>query len=233
MRHKSARNSTATTDGVRGALKDTARGAVGSVAEGVDKVREAARVAREDGVEATVTGPGGRGAERGAQIGAQIGSVLGTVVEEVARRAAAAGGSLGEGYGTVRERVEAADPAGLVRQVGGALESVVGEGRARAGALVQQPSRVPAVRRRRAGVPEALAASAAGAVAGVAVVLLVRRLLSHDVPGAQEPEQLRAVVDPTPAVEPTVAQVRVATAVVAGADTDSTGPAPTTGPAGT
>lgn len=43
--------------------------------------------------------------------------------------------------------------------------------------------------------PWALAAAALGAVAGGAVAVLVRRLAGQDPPGAQEPEELVAVVD--------------------------------------
>ena len=43
--------------------------------------------------------------------------------------------------------------------------------------------------------PWALAAAALGAVAGGALAVLVRRLGGQDAPGAQEPEELEAVVD--------------------------------------
>lgn len=194
--------------GVKGGAKDaaaqvsgTARDAAGNVGDSVEAVRQAARNASGgQGVEARVTGGGGRGAQTGAQVGAQIGAVAGTVVEEVARRAGEAAGSVAEGWSVVRSRVQDADPGALVRQIGETLEGVVEDGRLRATALAQPQSRVPAKRSSASSWPWAVAASVAGAAAGVAVVLVVRRLLSHDVPGAQEPEQLRAVVDPTPSV---------------------------------
>lgn len=43
--------------------------------------------------------------------------------------------------------------------------------------------------------PWALGAAALGALAGGALVVVVRRLAGQDAPGAQEPEELRAVVD--------------------------------------
>lgn len=43
--------------------------------------------------------------------------------------------------------------------------------------------------------PWAVAAAALGAVAGGALAVLVRRLGGQDAPGAQEPEELEAVVD--------------------------------------
>jgi hypothetical protein len=41
----------------------------------------------------------------------------------------------------------------------------------------------------------ALAAAVAGAGAGVAVAMVLRRVFAPDAPGAQEPEELQAVVD--------------------------------------
>ncbi len=46
--------------------------------------------------------------------------------------------------------------------------------------------------------PWAAGAAVAGAAAGAGSVLLLRRLVGQDAPDAQEPEQLRAVVDPAP-----------------------------------
>jgi hypothetical protein len=43
--------------------------------------------------------------------------------------------------------------------------------------------------------PWAVLAAALGALAGVAAVLLVRRVVGEDAPGAQEPEELEAVID--------------------------------------
>lgn len=47
--------------------------------------------------------------------------------------------------------------------------------------------------------PWAAGSAAAGAAVAVAVAVLVRRLGTHDAPGAQEPDEVRAVVDTTPA----------------------------------
>lgn len=43
--------------------------------------------------------------------------------------------------------------------------------------------------------PWAALAAVVGAAAGAAVVVLVRRLAGQDAPGAQEPEELEAVID--------------------------------------
>jgi hypothetical protein len=43
--------------------------------------------------------------------------------------------------------------------------------------------------------PWAVAAAVAGAAAGVAVAMIVRRLAHEDPPGAQDPEDLEAVID--------------------------------------
>ena len=43
--------------------------------------------------------------------------------------------------------------------------------------------------------PWALLAAVLGAAAGAAVVLLARRVVGEDAPGAQEPEELQAVID--------------------------------------
>lgn len=46
--------------------------------------------------------------------------------------------------------------------------------------------------------PVALTAAIAGAAAGAAVALVLRRLRTQDAPGALEPEQVEAVVDRVP-----------------------------------
>lgn len=55
--------------------------------------------------------------------------------------------------------------------------------------------------------PWATGSALAGAAAAVAVTVLVRRLATRDAPGAQEPDQVQAVVDTVPAVVPTAAVV--------------------------
>lgn len=68
------------------------------------------------------------------------------------------------------------------------LDGVVEPARGRTGIAV------PAGRSARRW-PWAVAAAVAGAAAGAGVALLVQRLVGEDAPGAQEPEQLVAVVD--------------------------------------
>ncbi|MBW3551714.1 MAG: hypothetical protein KY442_13295, partial [Proteobacteria bacterium] len=59
-------------------------------------------------------------------------------------------------------------------------------------ALRGRPVRPPVGARR---WPWAVLAAAVGAAAGAGVALLVGRLIGEDAPGAQEPEELQAVVD--------------------------------------
>ncbi len=87
--------------------------------------------------------------------------------------------------------VPAAVPSGegaVVRQWVDALEGVVEDARDRAGGELVSSS---AGRR----WPWSVGAAVAGAAAGAALVLLVRRVVGQDAPDAQEPEQLQAVVD--------------------------------------
>lgn len=75
------------------------------------------------------------------------------------------------------------------------LEGVVDEVRERGGGAVEAlAGRRRPVRR----WPWAVGAAVAGAAAGAAVAVLVRTVLGQDAPGAQEPEQLRAVIDLRP-----------------------------------
>lgn len=89
----------------------------------------------------------------------------------------------------VRDRIAAADTGALVKQWGGVLEGVVEDGRDRAVAVLGRQKPAP---RRWPWVAGALA----GAAAGAGVAFAIRRLVGQDAPGAQEPDQLRAVVDP-------------------------------------
>lgn len=68
------------------------------------------------------------------------------------------------------------------------LDGVVEQARGRTGIAV-------AAGRTSRRWPWAVAAAVAGAAAGAGVALLVQRLVGEDAPGAQEPEQLVAVVD--------------------------------------
>jgi len=136
-----------------------------------------------------VAGPGTR---TGVEVGAAVGAALGTAAEQVGQQAVRAVDTLVGGYGQVRDRVTATtagqDAAALVHQWTGVLEGVVEDGRDRAAALlaVQPPAR---------RWPWAVGAAVLGAAAGAAVALAVRRLVGQDAPDAQDPEQLRAVVD--------------------------------------
>jgi hypothetical protein len=100
--------------------------------------------------------------------------------------------------------VRAAAPAVLTESIVPDLATEVGaalaEARQRGGATwdALRGERVVAVRR----WPWALGAALAGAAAGVLVAVVVRRLTHHDAPGAQEPEQLQAVVDRGPTGTP-------------------------------
>jgi len=140
------------------------------------------------------------GAAQGARVGASVGAALGSAAEEAAQRAAAAASVIAESYGTVRERASDAvreraagvDTAALVRQWGAALEGVVEDGRERVATALPVALGGRVTRRR---WPWAVGAAVAGAVAGTAAALAVRRLIGEDAPGAQEPEHLRAVVD--------------------------------------
>lgn len=80
----------------------------------------------------------------------------------------------------------------LVQTVSGLVEEPGVRGAAALDALRGVPVGPPAGRRR---WPWALGAALAGAGAGAAVAVLVRRLGGTDAPGAQEPHELRAVVD--------------------------------------
>ena len=114
----------------------------------------------------------------------RIGLVIPGAVVVTADRAGAVAGPL-------RDRV--LDSAGELR---GAAAPVVGEALERTGAAwgVLRGDRIGpplAVRR----WPWALGAALAGAAAGAVVAAMVRKVAPADAPGAQEPHELRAVVD--------------------------------------
>ena len=141
--------------------------------------------------ERTGTGPTSEGARLGAQVGTAVGSAVGTAVGEAVHRANEAATVLAGGYGVVRERVAATDAPALVKQVGEVLEGVVEDSRDRAMSVL---GRQPPTRSRWRW---AATAAVAGAAAGAAVAFAVKRLVGQDAPGAQEPDQLQAVVDTT------------------------------------
>lgn len=106
------------------------------------------------------------------------------------------GGTPTPGLAGSDERLRGSSTGGLAGHWSEVLEGVVEDGRERRGAALVPPARG----RRR--WPWSLGAAVAGAAAGAAVVLAVRRVLGQDAPDAQEPEQLRAVVDSGPALAP-------------------------------
>lgn len=78
--------------------------------------------------------------------------------------------------------------------VGAVLETTLVRGGAAVDALRGGPVGPPIGPRR---WPWAVAAAVAGAATGAAVAVLVRRVIGEDAPGAQEPEDVQAVVDRT------------------------------------
>ena len=147
---------------------------------------------------------GQRGGEprsgRGAGVGAATSGALHTFGE--AARAAAgltSQGAAAARSGTARLTSGAAlpDVRGAANSLTEVLEGVVEDVRERGGEVVD----ALAGRRRPRRWPWAVGAAAAGAAAGAGVALLVRGLVGQDAPGAQEPDQLRAVVDPRPPAE--------------------------------
>jgi len=134
----------------------------------------------------------GPGAHAGVDVGAVVGAALGTAVEQMGQQAVRAVDTVVGGYGQVRDRVTATtaaqDAAALVQQWAGVLDGVVEDGRDRAAALLAAQ---PPARR----WPWAVGAAVLGAAAGAAVAVAVRRVVGQDAPDAQDPEQLRAVVD--------------------------------------
>ena len=132
------------------------------------------------------------GAHTGVEVGAAVGAALGTAAEQMGQQAVRAVDTVVGGYGQVRDRVTATtaaqDAAALVQQWAGVLEGVVEDGRDRAAALLAAQ---PPARR----WPWAVGAAVLGAAAGAAVAVAVRRVVGQDAPDAQDPEQLRAVVD--------------------------------------
>jgi hypothetical protein len=124
---------------------------------------------------------------RGTASAPAVGSAVGQAVDAAV-----------EGAGTARtvaERIGGAAlgaAGGLVSTVHGIVEEPTVRGGAALDALRGVPVGPPAARRR---WPWAVGAALTGAAAGAVVAALVRRLSTTDAPGAQEPHELRAVVD--------------------------------------
>lgn len=142
-----------------------------------------------------------RAGATGATVGAAAQS--GTAAAgEVAQRAGAA---LQRGGSALEARSSTVGPAvadavqdvlgavgAAVEEVGGLLREPATRGGAALDALRGVPVGPPASVRR---WPWAVAAALAGAAAGAGLAVLVARLQGVDAPGAQEPHELRAVVD--------------------------------------
>jgi hypothetical protein len=124
---------------------------------------------------------------RGTASAPAVGSAVGQAVDAAV-----------EGAGTARtvaERIGGAAlgaAGGLVSTVHGIVEEPTVRGGAALDALRGVPVGPPAARRR---WPWAVGAALTGAAAGAVVAALIRRLSTTDAPGAQEPHELRAVVD--------------------------------------
>ena len=88
----------------------------------------------------------------------------------------------------------AAEPVAerVVERVGEALDTSLTRGGAALLALRGGPVGPPLARRR---WPLAVGAALAGAAAGAAVAVIISRVVPGDAPGAQEPEDVEAVVD--------------------------------------
>jgi hypothetical protein len=146
---------------------------------------------------------------RARTAGAATGSVAQTGTAAAGDAAQRAGVALQRGGNALSERSAVVGPAvagavegaiDTVADVAGSVAGTVGgllaEPGVRGGAALDALRGVPvgppaAVRR----WPWAVAAAVLGAAAGAGVALLAARLQGRDAPGAQEPHELRAVVD--------------------------------------
>ncbi len=147
--------------------------------------------------------------------GEVLSAVAGTarvVAEERGRQAADA---LSAAYGAARER---ADNLPVPELLEGVLEDVRERGLDVWEAVGGRP-------RRRKRYPWARGGAVAGALVGIAAAVAVRKLLRGDAPGAQEPEQVRAVVDAPPVAPTTVTTAPVSSTPVVPAPIE---PAPAT-----
>lgn len=159
----------------------------------------------EQAAEAATSAAGAAAATAAQRAGAAV-QRAGTALEQQGRTSAPAVGAVvgsavenalevADSARTVAERVGAGalGVAGeLVETVSGLIEEPGARGAAALEALRGVPVRPPAARRR---WPWAVAAAVAGATAGAGAALLVRRLSGGDAVDAQEPHELRAVVD--------------------------------------
>ncbi|HWH30941.1 MAG TPA: hypothetical protein VNU26_18625 [Mycobacteriales bacterium] len=121
----------------------------------------------------------------------RAGTALSRAGEVLEERSTAVAPAVGTAVGSALETA-AETVAGVAAAVGDFLDEPAVRGTAALDALRGVPVGPPAAVRR---WPWALGAAAVGAAAGAGVALLVRRLGGSDAPGAQEPHELRAVVD--------------------------------------
>jgi hypothetical protein len=183
--------------------------------------RETASAARTAGAATSTAlalggGSTGAAAQRAGEVLQRAGSAL------ESRSAAAAptwGAAVEQAVGdasTAVVDVLSGPVAGTLGAAADVARGLLEEPRVRGGAAVDAlrgaTVRPPAAARR---WPWALGAALLGAAAGAAVAYLVRRVEGQDAPGAQEPHELRAVVD------------------LPGTGTAPVPPAPAAGPAGT
>ncbi len=149
-------------------------------------------------------------AARGAELGSAAGAAVGAALEGANALSRSTVAVANRGMESAREgaaRVASGGLAGALQDVRTAvvhaqevLDGVVENARERGPAAVA----VLSGRRPPRRWPWAVAAAVAGAAAGAGVALVVQRMVGQDAPGAQEPDQLVAVVDADPVrVSPT------------------------------
>ena len=140
---------------------------------------------------------------RGVELGGVVGAAVGAALDGAGRLGRDTAAAAARGVGAARETGLAATPA-LAGALDDARTSVVRAQEILDGVVEGVRERGPAAvavlagRRPPRRWPWAVAAALAGAAAGAGAALLVQRLLGQDAPGAQEPEQLVAVVDAGP-----------------------------------
>lgn len=136
---------------------------------------------------AAVTRAGSTLEHQGRASAPAVGAAVGTAVEAVLEAASAARGAADR-----LSAVASSTAGGLAGTVTGFVDEPGVRGLAALDVLRGVPVGPPAARRR---WPWAVLAALLGAAAGVAIATTARRLQGSDAPGAQEPHELRAVVD--------------------------------------
>lgn len=136
-----------------------------------------------------------RGGSTAGTAAQRAGTALARAGEVLEERSTAVAPAVGTAVGSALETAVdsvSTTVAGLASAVGDFLDEPAVRGGAALDALRGVPVGPPAAVRR---WPWALGAAALGAAAGAGLALLVHRLGGSDAPGAQEPHELRAVVD--------------------------------------